>query len=269
VTQIARTPQAGSADRPPAAIRVEVFSDIICPWCYIGARRLTGAVEQFSGAHGRAVDVVWRPFELNPDMPVAGLDRRAYRSARFGSWARSQQLDHGVAEAGATEGLVFRHDLMLRTPNTRAAHRLVALSQQHGCGSAMVEGLFAAYFTRGQDVGDPAVLLALAGQVGLAPADDADAVAGSGELGRRTEADVATGLRRAGQLGISGVPFHLIGGRYGVSGAQPASLLAQVLRRAADDARAVAPLPSDAGHASDDNAQNRQGGAGCTPEFCQ
>src|SRR5580704_15734594 len=102
--------------------------------------------------------VTWRPFELNPGMPKAGLDRRAYRSAKFGSWQRSQALDAQVAAAGRSDGLAFNHDKMERTPNTNDAHRLIWLAGQQGKHDAVVEGLFAAYFNEGRDVGDQAVL---------------------------------------------------------------------------------------------------------------
>lgn len=226
---------AAAGSRPPVA--VEVFSDVICPWCYVGSRRLAAAVAEFAADRGLVegwpVAVVWQPFELNPDMPVKGMDRQAYRSAKFGSWGRSQQLDAQVAEAGDGDGLVFRHDLMGRTPNTRAAHRLVWWAQQHGDGQEMVDRLFAGYFTDGLDVGDPDVLAGLAGEVGLDPGAAAEVVAASGELGRRAAAEVAAGQARAQGLGVSAVPFTIVGGRYAVSGAQPVQILVRALRLAA------------------------------------
>lgn len=223
----------------PAPITVNVFSDVICPWCYIGSRRLDEGIALFTADGGQAgpvpVQVRLNPFELNPDMPLAGRDRREYRSAKFGSWAYSQQLDAQVAAAGAQDGLRFRHDLMQRTPNTRAAHRLIWLAQQHDGGQQMAAALFDGYFTRGLDAGDPAVLTELAEQVGLPAATTEQAVrqaiAGTGTAGEQAEAGVEQGIARGRQLRISGVPFYLFGDAYTLPpGAQPAEAIAQVLR---------------------------------------
>lgn len=224
-----------SPQAAPASIAVDVFSDVICPWCYIGSRRLAEAIALFTADAGPAgavpVQVRWHPFELNPDMPVAGRDRREYRSAKFGSWAHSQQLDAQVAAAGRQDGLQFRHELMARTPNTRAAHRLIWTAQQDGLGQQMVEALFAGYFTQGRDVGDPAVLVELAAKVGLAATAATQAIQASGSAGELTEAGVVAGLARGRALRISGVPFYVFGDAYTLPpGAQPAETIAQVLR---------------------------------------
>lgn len=127
-----------------ATLAIEVISDAICPWCWIAKRRLDSAIAAI------APDV-----KLNPEMPKGGVDRRAYRSAKFGSWQHSRALDAQVAAAGRLEGLVFNHDKMERTPNTVDAHRLILLAGQQGKQDVVVEGLFAAYFDEGRDVGDP------------------------------------------------------------------------------------------------------------------
>lgn len=226
----------GASPQPaPASIAVDVFSDVICPWCYVGSRRLAEGIALFNADAGQAaavpVQIRWHPFELNPDMSVAGRDRREYRSAKFGSWTYSQQLDAQVAAAGRQDGLEFRHELMARTPNTRAAHRLVWTAQQRGLGQQMVEALFAGYFTQGRDVGDPAVLVELAAEVGLAGAAATQAIEGSGTAGSLAEAGVADGLARGRALRISGVPFYVFGDAYTLPpGAQPAETIAQVLR---------------------------------------
>src|SRR4051794_30663092 len=110
---------------------LEVVSDAICPWCYVGKRRLAKALALLA-RDGLTFAVRWLPFQLNPDMPKGGVDRRAYRTRKFGSWERSQALDARVAAVGAGEGLAFRHDLMARTPNTFDAHRLVWLAGRAG-----------------------------------------------------------------------------------------------------------------------------------------
>lgn len=240
------SPSAPAKTSPtaPGALVVEVFSDLIRPWCYIGSRRLEAAVAKLDAdgglPDGRQVQVVWQPFELNPDMPVEGRDRKEYRSAKFGSWARSQQLDAQVAEAGAAAGLAFHHELMQRTPNTRAGHRLVWLAQERGLGQQMVDRLFAAYFTQGQDIGCPEVLTALAVDVGVDPVEAGAAVAaGTGRTGAAAEAAVTAYLERAADMRISSVPFYVLGNRYGLSGAQPAEALLRALRRVNDELHPV------------------------------
>lgn len=184
-----------------------------------------------SGRHSalrRRWPIAWLPFELNPEMPKAGVDRRAYRSAKSGSWQRSQALDAQVAAAGRSDGLVFNHDRMERTPNTVDAHRLIWLAGQHGKRDAVVEGLFAAYFNEGRDVGDPAVLADIGASAGL---DDARILAmlASDE----GQAEVQSELRRAGSLGVSGVPTVLFDGVPFFSGAIRAELMETKLREAA------------------------------------
>src|ERR1700688_4488788 len=123
-----------------ATLAIEVISDAICPWCWVAKRRLDRAIAAL--APDVTASVIWRPFELNPEMPRAGVDRRAYRSAKFGSWQRSQALDAQVAAAGRSDGLVFNHDKIERTPNTVDAHRLIWLASQLGKQAEIVEGLF-------------------------------------------------------------------------------------------------------------------------------
>ena len=130
-------------------LTVDVISDVICPWCYIGKRRLEKAVIAVAGRH--EVRVRWHPFQLNPQMPRGGMDRRAYRTAKFGSWEQSQALDAQVAAVGAAEGLVFAFDKMKRTPFTLDAHRLIRLGGQEGIQDVVVEAMFLAYFTEGRD----------------------------------------------------------------------------------------------------------------------
>lgn len=123
-------------------ITVEVFSDVICPWCYIGGRRVGEAMRIVEARTGSRFRAHYRAFELNPGMPAAGMERRAYRTAKFGSWKRSQELDSGTATAAADDGITFNYGAMARTPNTRPAHRLIKLAEQHSqLGSAMADRL--------------------------------------------------------------------------------------------------------------------------------
>src|SRR6266446_1137172 len=150
------------------ALNIEIFSDLICPWCYIGRRRLEAGLK-ILGAN-ELPNIIWRPFELNPDMPKAGLDRKAYRSAKFGSWERSQAMDREVAEIGRTLGLEFNYDRVLITPNTRAGHRLLWWARDKGLQDALADALFRAYFTEGRDIGENEVLSEIAAEAGLSKA---------------------------------------------------------------------------------------------------
>lgn len=213
------------ASMQPGALtlELEVFSDFICPWCYVAHRRLAAARQSLAGE--LVLNVVWRPYELNPDMSEAGRDRHEYRSAKFGSWKRSAELDAGTVEAGAPDGVEFRYDLMRRTPNTLAAHRLV-WSARGDRQDEVAERLFRAYFTEGRDIGDPVVLSAVAQEAGLP-----GGLVG-GDLDAATAA-VREQQARAVSLGLNGVPFHLFGRRLGFSGAVPGGELVRLLRAAA------------------------------------
>ncbi len=142
---------------PKIILNLEVYSDAICPWCYIGKRRLEKAQRILGERY--ELRVIWRPFELNPSMPREGMDRKAYRSAKFGSWAKSQALDAEVAKEGASEGLTFAHAKIERTPNTFDSHRLVWLAGTQGKQDTVVEAIFRAYFVQGKDIGDRSVLV--------------------------------------------------------------------------------------------------------------
>ena len=214
--------------RAPAALsRIDVVSDAICPWCWIGKRHLEGALARLAD-EGERFAVRWRPFQLNPDMPREGVERSAYRAAKFGSIERSSELDAQVAAAGAAAGLEFRFDRQRRTPNTVDAHRLIRHAGEIGGASrqdAVVEGLFRAYFQDGRDIGDAAVLAEVASETGLA---DAAAFLASGDGAAEVRAEDA-GFRR---LGISGVPSFALAGHVLFSGAVPAERMADAFRRA-------------------------------------
>jgi len=218
------------ASRAKATLAIEVISDAICPWCWVAKRRLDRAIAAISP--DVTASVTWRPFQLNPEMPKAGMDRRAYRSAKFGSWQHSQALDAQVAAAGRSEGLMFNHDKMERTPNTVDAHRLIWLAGQQGKQDVVVEGLFAAYFNEGRDVGDPNVLADVGASAGLNRARVL-AMLTSDE----GQAQVRSELQRAGNLRVSGVPTVLVDGVPLFSGAIRADLMEAELRTAAGHAK--------------------------------
>ncbi len=195
-------------------ISVEVISDVICPWCFIGKRRLEKALRLLQP--GTDTSVRWLPYQLNPGMPSDGISRKEYRIAKFGSWERSQELDANVAANGKDEGIDFRFDLIQRTPNTVNAHRLIGLAAQHGCQDAVVEAMFLAYFTHGKDLSSRNVLVDVSEQAGLSRKASEDLLASSEGLDE---------IERAGQLaqevGVNGVPFFMINRRVALAGAQP------------------------------------------------
>ncbi|WP_170979157.1 DsbA family oxidoreductase [Roseomonas sp. HF4] len=211
---------------PATAGRLEIVSDTICPWCWIGKAHLDGALALLR-EEGLTFEIGWLPFQLNPDMPAGGVDRRDYRTQKFGSWERSVELDAQVAEAGRAAGVAFRHDLMLRTPNTVEAHRLIRLAGDAGVQHDVAERLFRAYFQEGKDIGDPAVLA----EQGAAAGMPADALAAftAGEAAREEVVGESLALARAG---ISGVPSFLLDRHLLFSGAMPAERMAEGFRRA-------------------------------------
>ena len=211
---------------PATAGRLEIVSDAICPWCWIGKAHLDAAMAILA-EDGLTFDIGWLPYQLNPEMPAEGVDRRAYRTQKFGSWERSQELDAQVADAGRVAGVAFRHDLMARTPNTVEAHRLIRLAGPAGVQHDVVERLFRAYFQEGKDIGDRAVLAAEGEAAGLPP--EALAAFTAGEAART---EVAAESRALAQAGINGVPSFVLDRHLLFSGAMPAERMADAFRRA-------------------------------------
>jgi predicted DsbA family dithiol-disulfide isomerase len=198
-------------------LQVEVASDVICPWCYIGKKRLEKALAL---ARDIKADVRWLPFQLNPGMPKEGVPRAEYRKAKFGSVERSRELDARVIAEGRSEGIEFAFDRIERTPNTTAAHELINLAQENSLGNAVVDALFRAYFEEAKDIGDPQVLAEIAAQCGV-----------KGWPGKAR--DVSKLEEEVRELGISAVPTFIFERKSGVSGAHPAETLAQAMRDAA------------------------------------
>ena len=192
---------------------VDLTSDVICPWCFIGKRRLERALRDLGGRH--VVGVRWHPFQLNPTMPAEGMVRREYRTAKFGSWERSQALDAQVAAAGEAEGIAFDFARIGRTPNTLDAHRLIALAGEQGVQDAVVEAFFSGYFTEGRDLSDRKTLLGLAAHAGLDRRSAESLLGGDGGLESLRHAEM-----QARRFGVQGVPFFVINGELVISGAQ-------------------------------------------------
>jgi predicted DsbA family dithiol-disulfide isomerase len=210
---------------PSAGLRIDIVSDAICPWCYIGKRQLERALVILQ-KDGLNFSVHWNPFQLNPDMPKEGRDRMAYRAQKFGGAERARELDQRVADAAAAVGLNFRQDLMLRTPNTLDAHRLVWLAERELRQDAVMETLFAAYFTQGRDIGDRAVLADCAAESGMGRSAVADFLAG--DLAAK---EILAADRAAREAGVNGVPSFFLDGYSLFSGAVPAETMAEALRK--------------------------------------
>ena len=212
--------------KPATPLVIEVASDVICPWCYIGKRRLEKALALLDGEV--KPEIRWLPFQLNPGMPSEGIPREEYRKAKFGSIERSRGLDARVAAEGEGEGIAFAFERIERTPNTVAAHQLIDLAQrqgaeaaqkQQGLGTAVVSALFKAYFEEARDIGDAAVLAGIATSAGVTGwPQQAD-----GKQVAQLEEDMRN-------LGISAVPTFIFGRKVGVSGAHPPEALAQAIK---------------------------------------
>jgi len=213
-------------------MHVDIIIDTVCPWCYVGKQRFDRALALRPHSGG---DVTWRPFQLNPNMPPSGMDRDTYVARKFGGSERARRVYASVIEAGALEGIEFRFDLIRRTPNTVDSHRLIAAAARDGLQSRAVSELFSAYFTRGQDIGDPDVLVEIAAQIGLDP-EDARAMLSSDDGRHEVLAldDMARGL------GVNGVPCYIIDRRYAISGAQSPEVFLQVFDLAKQDVARVA-----------------------------
>ncbi|MGH8724363.1 MAG: DsbA family oxidoreductase [Burkholderiales bacterium] len=196
-------------------LEIEVASDVVCPWCYIGKKRLEKAVRLLDGE--LALKIRWLPFQLNPGMPKEGMPRAEYRKAKFGSLERSKQLDARVIAEGRSEGIAFAFERIERTPNTTEAHKLIALAENQ---NAVVDALFRAYFEEAKDIGDAAVLAEIARQCG---------VQGWPEAAR----DVSALEQEVRAMGISAVPTFLFERKLGVAGAHPPEALAAAMRQAA------------------------------------
>jgi predicted DsbA family dithiol-disulfide isomerase len=204
---------------------VEIWSDIACPWCYIGKRRLEAALAAF--AQRDAVTVTWRSFELDPAAPREREgDRAEHLAAKYGtSVERAREMQQHMTGVAAGEGLDFRFDLA-RSGTTFDAHRILHLAAAHGRQDAMKERLLSAYLTEGLLVSDHAVLTRLAAEAGV-PEDEARAVL----AGDRHAADVRADERDAAALGITAVPFFVVDRAMGASGAQPPEVLLDLLER--------------------------------------
>ncbi len=208
-------------------IRIDVVSDVVCPWCYIGKRQLESALERWSarGAEAPPVTVVWHPFQLNPDLPPEGIGRDAYLRRKFGS-ADTHRLYAHVASAAQSVGLAMDFERIERQPNTLAAHALIAAMPVGRAQDAMVEALFSAYFVEGADLTSSETLLEVAERAGLARSRAREIIDD-----RQALDAIARGDRDWRERGVSGVPLFIVDGRVGVHGAQGADAILAALER--------------------------------------
>jgi predicted DsbA family dithiol-disulfide isomerase len=200
---------------------IDVYADIVCPWCYIGTRRLASAIAQRPGV---PVERHWRPFQLQPALPKAGVAWPEFVERKFGGAERAREVFARVASVGAADGIAFDFERVAGAPNTRDAHRLILFAGREGREWELADALFAAYFARGRDLGDHEQLAEVAASVGLSRATARDYLAGD-EGG----AEVDASQREAYQAGVTGVPFYVLDGRYALSGAQPLEVFLRAL----------------------------------------
>jgi predicted DsbA family dithiol-disulfide isomerase len=213
----------------PASLSIDIVSDIVCPWCYVGKRRLEAALARRASDDAQPVQVRWLAFQLNPDIPAGGVDRRSYLEQKFGGPERAKQIYARINAAGDEVGIPFDFERITRQPNTVNAHRLIAWAQDLDPNTAdsLIERLFRAYFVDGTDIGDIDMLAGVAGDAGF------DATAARAWLASdagRTAIEAEEQHSRA--LGVNGVPFFVFNQRLAVSGAQPPEVLLEAIEQA-------------------------------------
>ncbi|MDH3701255.1 MAG: DsbA family oxidoreductase [Alphaproteobacteria bacterium] len=192
-------------------MQIDIFSDPICPWCYIGKRRLERALAARSDLRP---EIRWRAFQLNPAMPEDGMDRNSYLSAKFGSAAEAQRLYGQISQVGMTEGINFRFNDIAVTPNTINAHRLIRHAAQAGRQDTVVEALFRGYFLEGRNIGDNGILVDIATESGMEPEPTRLYLESADDAALIREEDM-----RGRQMGIEGVPYYIVNRGYALSGA--------------------------------------------------
>ena len=208
-------------------MQIEIYSDVVCPWCFIGKRRLEQAIE--TAGYAEQAHIAWRPFELNPTMPKEGMDRRVYLDAKFGGTEARRVIEDRVAKAGEADGIEFAFDRIARTPNTFDAHRLIWFAEQQGCQDEVVEALFYSYFTKGREIGSLDSLAEIASDCGL-NREEVEWFLASDKAVQEVRAEEAAGHR----LGIRGVPYFVLNGSMSISGAQPPEIFVSALQQAED-----------------------------------
>lgn len=215
-------------------MKIDIVSDTVCPWCFIGKRKLEAAL---AARPDLEVEIVWHPFQLNPDMPAGGADRKSFMAMKFGGPERAKALHENVKIAGQAFDIDFNFDAIERMPNTLDSHRLIRWAYSAGCQHEVVEILFRRYFEDGEDIGDAAVLIATAEEAGM------DAALVAELLERGADRDLILDEdRRVREMGISGVPFFIFDSRYALSGAQDPEIFHRVFDKIEEDAANGRPI---------------------------
>ena len=206
------------------ALTIDVVSDVVCPWCYLGKRRLALALAE---ADGGPIAVRWRPYQLDRTIPAGGIDRRAYLRNKFRDDKRLDEVHARLTALGAEVGVAYRFDRISRAPNTLDAHRLIRWASAADAQDEVVERLFQLYFEEGRDIGDRALLVEVARACGM----DGEVVAKALADGRDVE-NVQAEIAEAQSVGVAGVPFFIFANRFAVPGAQNAEVLAKAIAQA-------------------------------------
>src|SRR5258708_32722058 len=209
-------------------MQIDIVSDTVCPWCFIGKRRIERAMAMRRDV---TFDVLWRPYRLDPTIPREGVDRRAYLKAKFGDSPRTSAMGEAIRSEGAVENIAFAFDKIAKSPNTLDSHRLVRWSANAGLQDQVVERLFRAYFIDGKDIGDADVLVAIASDAGMDSALVASLLAGDADL---ESVEREAGL--ANEMGITGVPTFVFDSKFMISGAREPELLVRVIDKALEAA---------------------------------
>lgn len=209
------------------SLKIDIIVDTVCPWCYVGKKRFDRALEIRPQPD---IQVGWRAFQLNPEMPREGMDRRTYVTEKFGGIERARSIHSSLMSAGEEEGIRFNFNEIEKTPNTIHSHRLVRYAAEHGLQTPVISAIFDAYFLNGRDIGEPDVLAAIAESTGL----DFDDTLAFLESDRDIETILAED-ELARRLGVNGVPCFIVNRKYAVSGAQSPEVLVQVFDLASHD----------------------------------
>jgi predicted DsbA family dithiol-disulfide isomerase len=218
-----------------AQTRIDIYSDTVCPWCFLGKRRFELALAQRPYLEPR---VTWRPFELNPDMPWEGVERAAYLTAKVGGPDRVAALEEALTQQGEAIGVRFRFDLIKRMPNSRRSHLLIAHAARYGLQARVKDRVMQAYFEEGSDIGDLDELVRLGVEAGLGEREARAAL-----VLREGQDGVVAAERHAGTLGITSVPTYIFDGQYTLAGAQEPSNMVRILDQVAEFAAAREAAP--------------------------
>lgn len=213
------------------AVTIDVVSDVMCPWCYIGKRRLETALSELPQVE---TSVHWRPFQLDHTIPEDGMDRQEYLNAKFGDKARADEIYQPIREAGMRENIPFHFERITRSPNTLNAHRLIRWARTGGLQDEVVERLFRLYFVEGADLTDPEVLTDCAQEAGMERAIVERLLEGDAD-----KAETREEIALAQQMGITGVPTFLVGNRYAVIGAREPEVIAGAIVKVLEERKAA------------------------------